>query len=399
MATSRSERTKLLGCVAVALAVTMLDGFDAMSLSLAAPLIAREFGVPPGALGLLFSCQMAGMMLGAACGGYVADRFGRLASLLSFMSLFALAAFTMPLMHGFPFIAANRFAAGLGLGAAAPIAVALVAASSPLGRSAFVISTIWGGLPAGGIFAALYNYAFTPRFGWESIFVLGGVLPAIVALPAYMVFRNSAPPTLPVARPGFGGAVRETGKGRLAALGLLFLCGYSAMSIIVYWLPTIMTMREAGALVIMIAFIGVNLGSAVGSSLIGYGSDRIGMRVAAPMAWFLAGICLLALELPDLGTSSYVLLAAVAATFVAGAIALLVTLASRLLPDYASTTIGLMVTIGRLGQVGALALTGAVAGSTVQGAGVFALAGIAALTTALLALVALRHPRLVALPA
>lgn len=387
MTEDRSEQANLIRCVAVALAVTTLDGFDAMSLSLAAPMIARDVGIETASLGLLFSAQMVGMMAGAACGGYVADRLGRLRSLLGFMALFALAAITMPLMHDFPLVAGNRFLAGLGFGAAAPIVVALVASRSAGGRSAFVISTIWAGLPAGGILAALFNYFITPIFGWHSIFIAGGILPLLVAVPALAVFRHANHgPSSDEARPGVWQAIGQAGQGRFAALALLFLLGYSAMSIIVYWLPTILTLRGGDPLLITAAFIGVNLGSAIGSSLIGYCSDRVGMRLMAPLAWMLAGACLLALELPFLGASAYIAFATAAATFTAGAIALLVVLASRLQSAYASTMIGLMVTVGRLGQVGALAATGVVAASGVKGAGVFAVAGAAALATALVAL-------------
>lgn len=394
MTEGRSEQANLIRCVAVALAVTTLDGFDAMSLSLTAPMIARDVGIETASLGLLFSSQMVGMMAGAACGGYVADRLGRLPSLLGFMALFALAAITMPFMHEFALVAGNRFLAGLGFGAAAPIVVALVASTSLAGRSAFVISTIWAGLPAGGILAALYNYFLTPVFGWQSIFIAGGILPLLVAIPALAVFpREDARAAAGEARPGVWQAIGQAGGGRFAALALLFLFGYSAMSIIVYWLPTILTMRGGDPLLITAAFIGVNLGSAIGSSLLGYCSDRVGMRIMAPLAWLAAGCCLLALELPVLGPTAYIVFATAAATFTAGSIALLIVLASQLHPAYASTMIGLMVTVGRLGQVGALAATGVVAAAGVKGSGVFAVAGTAALVTAVIAVLTVSRRR------
>lgn len=390
MTAGRSERATLILSVAVAMTITILDGFDAMSLSLVAPMLSRELGIAPASLGLLFSCQMVGMMGGAALGGYTADRLGRLRSLLGFIVLFSLAAFTMPLLHSFASVAANRFVAGVGLGAATPIIVALVAATSPGGRSAFAISTIWAGLPAGGIFAALFNYFISPSLGWQSIFVAGGILPLLVAIPTYLVFRASIANDVGRDRASarLGAVIREVGGARLATLGALFLCGYSAMSIVVYWLPTILTMRGGSPLLIMSAFIGVNLGSALGSSLLGFGADRFGMRLTLPLAWCLAGLCLLGLEFPLAGAFGYIALATLGATFTAGSIALLIVLASRLQPDYASTMIGSMVTLGRLGQVGALAVSGAVAGMSDDGSGVFYLAGAAALLTALLALLA-----------
>jgi hypothetical protein len=51
--------------VVIVSVLNMLDGFDVLAISFTAPLIAREWGVPPATLGILLSAGLAGMALGS----------------------------------------------------------------------------------------------------------------------------------------------------------------------------------------------------------------------------------------------------------------------------------------------------------------------------------------------
>ena len=64
--------------VAITTLLNMIDGFDVLAISFTAPLIAKEWGVPPATLGILLSAGLAGMALGSLFLGV----FGSIAALL-----------------------------------------------------------------------------------------------------------------------------------------------------------------------------------------------------------------------------------------------------------------------------------------------------------------------------
>src|SRR5215469_2513388 len=184
--------------IALAAAITILDGFDAFSFSLMAPQIGATLRIPTASLGVIFASVMAGMILGAIAGGALADRLGHLRVLYVALALFGASALALSLVSstgltGVDVISLNRLISGMGLGAAAPIAVGLLNQSSERPPSELIIALVWAGIPLGGTLAALYKYAFVPVGAWRSIFVLGGILPLFVGLFAYRIFRDLRP--------------------------------------------------------------------------------------------------------------------------------------------------------------------------------------------------------------
>src|ERR1700754_927929 len=58
-------------------AVLFIDGFDTQAIGYVAPDLARDWNLPRGALGPVFSAGLFGLMIGALIFGPVADRIGR----------------------------------------------------------------------------------------------------------------------------------------------------------------------------------------------------------------------------------------------------------------------------------------------------------------------------------
>src|SRR6267154_3301327 len=63
--------------LATCAAVLFLDGFDTQAIGFVAPAIAKDWGLPRGALGPVFSAGPFGLMIGALLLGPLADRIGR----------------------------------------------------------------------------------------------------------------------------------------------------------------------------------------------------------------------------------------------------------------------------------------------------------------------------------
>src|SRR5438105_7693603 len=113
--------------LAVCFAITLIDGYDTLMLAFIAPLIGKEWALPPGALGPIFAAGFAGAAAGAFGVGAAADRFGR--RLMLVMSLVVAGTFSVlcAWAESPSQLIVLRFAAGIGLGGAIPSVSALAA--------------------------------------------------------------------------------------------------------------------------------------------------------------------------------------------------------------------------------------------------------------------------------
>ena len=63
--------------VAVTLALSAMDGFDVLSVTLAAPVLMRDWTLDPAALGVVLSAGLVGMAAGSLLLAPLADLIGR----------------------------------------------------------------------------------------------------------------------------------------------------------------------------------------------------------------------------------------------------------------------------------------------------------------------------------
>ena len=381
--------------VAAAVAVTALDGFDAFSFSLVAPKVTAELGVAPGALGAIFASSLAGMIVGALAGGALADRIGRSRVLAAALLLFGLGALGMIVVQDAVGIIVDRVVAGVGLGAAAPVAVAQLNRGSWRPPSDFVVTLVWAGLPVGGSLAALFSYLVIPSAGWRSIFVVGGLAPLPVALFAWWALKGEAgaahSATLPRAR--VADLFRDGGSRATAATAAMFFFGYITTSVVVNWLPTILAHRHASDLMVSITFASINIGGALGTMALGLLSRRTASSPLLVASWAGAGVLAILAVGAGANLVAFCALAVASATLGAGSQALSVAFANRLhrRRRLEATTVGLMIGIGRVGQVAALSVTGLLVGAGLTEVGLLGVAGGAACIAALLAMLVRRY--------
>jgi AAHS family 4-hydroxybenzoate transporter-like MFS transporter len=161
-----------------------LDGFDNSAISYAAPVIAREWNVPVPDFGPVFGAGLFGLMLGALISGPVADRFGRKSVILISTAVFSVFALATTLATSIPQLYALRFLTGLGVGGLMPNSIALTAEYAPRRIRATVIAVMFLGFPLGAGGGGFLASALVPAFGWQSLFVLGGLLPLILMVVA-----------------------------------------------------------------------------------------------------------------------------------------------------------------------------------------------------------------------
>ena len=164
--------------------LVLIDGYDIAAIAFAAPSLAREWALKPGALGPVFSASLIGVLFGSALFGWVGDRYGRKAALVGSNLLFGV--FTLAAAY-----AANldqmfwlRLLAGLGIGGVIPNVVAINAESAPRNLRATLAIIAVGCVPLGGAIPGFVAAAYVPQYGWPILFMIGGIVPILIGLAA-----------------------------------------------------------------------------------------------------------------------------------------------------------------------------------------------------------------------
>src|SRR5215467_8507292 len=161
-------------------AVLFLDGFDTQAIGYVAPALAKEWGLSKGALGPVFSAGLFGLMIGALVLGPLADRVGRKKIIIFSTAAFGLGALATALAHDITTLLVIRFLTGLGLGGAMPNTVAMTAEYNPHRRRATMIMIMFCGFSIGAALGGFLAADLIPRFGWRSVFLVGGIAPLIM---------------------------------------------------------------------------------------------------------------------------------------------------------------------------------------------------------------------------
>jgi MFS transporter, AAHS family, 4-hydroxybenzoate transporter len=162
--------------------VAMLDGLDLQSIGLAAPAMIAQLHIAPHIFGFVFSAALAGLALGAFLLGPLADRVGRKQVLVG--ATFCFGVFTLATAYAGDLsqLLVCRFLTGLGLGGAMPSFISLASEYVPKARRATVVSLLWAGFPLGGVIGGVLGSWIIPAYGWQSIFLVGGVLPILLSM-------------------------------------------------------------------------------------------------------------------------------------------------------------------------------------------------------------------------
>ena len=166
----------------IAALAVVLDGFDNQILSLAIPTLIKDWGVTRDDFKWVLVVGFAGMAIGTPLFGMAGDRFGRRPTLMFCVALFAAVTLGIAFVGGLPPLYLLRFLGGLGLGGAMPNAAALLAEVSPLRRRSIAVTAGIVGIPLGGTAAGFLAAALLPLYGWRALFLVGGVLPLLVAM-------------------------------------------------------------------------------------------------------------------------------------------------------------------------------------------------------------------------
>ncbi len=173
----------LLCWVAVA-----LDGFDLVVLGAVIPTLSATgaLGFTDSSLTMASTVGLVGMGIGAVGVGPLTDKFGRRTTLISSIAVFSVLTLALAVAQSVTQFTVLRFLAGLGLGACLPTALAFMSEHARQGRAGSAVTRMMTGYHVGAVLTALLALWLVDAYGWESMFVVGGVA-GLLTLPVHVV--------------------------------------------------------------------------------------------------------------------------------------------------------------------------------------------------------------------
>ena len=381
---SRLGRLQLVVLTLCALAV-MLDGFDVQALAYVAPELVAQWGIARASLGPVFGASFFGMLIGSPCFGLLADRIGRRPVLMASLAFFGACSLATTQANSVTELLLLRFFTGIGLGALMPNALALAGEYSPSRLRVSVTILVSGAFVAGGALAGFVAAVLVPRFGWQSIFFVGGVAPIGLAvvmlglLPESVQFqvlrdRGSAAlgrtlrridPTLQVSA-GTAFVVRGPADARASVVelfrggrgaGTVALWGFNFLSLLTVfflssWLPLIVRGLGFSAAQASLAGAALQAGGLLGTLTLGRAVERLGFVAVLGAAFLVASMTIAAIGQLTMATALLFVLVFLAGFCVFGGQGVLNAMASHYYPtSLRSTGLGWSLGVGRIGSI------------------------------------------------
>jgi AAHS family 4-hydroxybenzoate transporter-like MFS transporter len=368
--------------------LAFFDGFDLSLVGVSLPKIAEFLDSTPAVLGMAMSAGNVGALIGALVLGMLADRFGRKRMLL--VSAFTFGIFTLAItfIQSVEQLILLRFIAGLGLGGAVPNALSFGSEFAPSNKRATLATTMYAGVAFGATCAGLFSSYLLPKYGWQSLFLAGGIVAcligfiALISLPEPLEFLIKRGKDSDKARirkivlkiaPSYaslkdvefvsseeklpGVPLKHLFKnGRTVdtlLLWMAFILSYYLLWLILSWTPTLLKESGASTQESSLAFACVNMGAVVATVLIGILMDKF-----SPFKILIIGFILAFASIYIFGyfaSSAFVVVAVVSAImgfFVIGSNSGLMGLAAISYPaDIRGTGLGWATGIGRSGSL------------------------------------------------
>ncbi len=362
--------------------VQFLDGFDTQALAYAAPALREAWHVTPPQLGLAFSFGAYGTGIGSVLLSPLADIFGRKRVVIGAVILFGLLTLATVALTSIDQLLILRPLTGFGLGAALPLTFVIANEFAPARFRARMVAIMACGFAIGAACGGLLQSVMAPAFGWQGIFLIGGIVPLLLAvalalfLPESVRFLATRPGTSDrIARilkqmnpalafsPGDEFALPAESKKTGLRPARLFADGRAVMTMLLWitylvclislntlnnWLPEALSMLglardEAVRTTTLFQFGGI-----AGVLLFGIAADRIGYARVLVLAFL--GLAVFVAAIGSIGPSTALLALAVAGTgfCLVGANNMLNAYTATLYPtDIRSTAVGWGGSFGR----------------------------------------------------
>ncbi|POX43285.1 MFS transporter [Streptomyces sp. Ru73] len=169
---------------------TFFDAYTVLAIAYAMPQLVDEWHLSSGQVGMILSAGYAGQLVGALLFGALAEKIGRLHTLLITIVLFVAMDIACLFAGSGTSMLVFRFLQGVGTGGEVPVASAYInefIGAHKRGRFFLLYEVIF---PAGLMFAGIAGYFLVPVFGWRALFALG-IVPCLLLLPLRFAMPES----------------------------------------------------------------------------------------------------------------------------------------------------------------------------------------------------------------
>jgi len=382
IATSRMRAMQMV-VVVVTLGLCALDGFDILSISFAAPGIAKEWGIDRAALGVVLSMELIGMALGSILIGGLADRIGRRRTLLGCLVLMTVGMFMVVGVRAVTPLCIWRVITGLGIGGMLAAINAVAAEFSSARWRNLCVSLMVIGYPLGAVAGGSIVSRLLQHGSWREIFEVGGICTvAFVPIVFWLVPESvtwlcqmqprgalervnrtlsrlghepvsALPPVAPRARRGSLIELFRPGQAAISiVLALTYFLHVTSFYFILKWVPKIVVDMGFAPSSAADVLVFTNLGGAIGAATLGALSQRFGLKPLTILLFIgsTAGVVMFGHGAADLHQLS--LICAMAGFCTNGGIAGMYVLAARAFPtELRASGTGLVVGLGRGGSM------------------------------------------------
>jgi MFS transporter, putative metabolite:H+ symporter len=165
---------------------TFFDAFDALSLAFVMPVLIGLWHLKATHIGFLIAAGYLGQVVGALVFGSMAERTGRVRAAATTVGLMSVMSIACSVTGNFEMLFLARVIQGIGVGGEVPVAAAYInELSQAQGRGRFFIlyELIF---PLGLLGAAQIGAFVVPHFGWEYMFLVGGIPGLMIA---FLIYR------------------------------------------------------------------------------------------------------------------------------------------------------------------------------------------------------------------
>jgi MFS transporter, AAHS family, 4-hydroxybenzoate transporter len=376
--------------------IAVLDGFDVQSMAFVAPVLAPLWQIPKAVMGQVLTAGVVGLLVGSLLAGRLCDRHGRRPILLGAVLLVSAGSLLSSLAGDVMQLMATRVVTGIGLGGVTVACLALTAEYAPDSARASVVTAMYVGFPIGGSLAGLLAAPLIAQFGWQGVFVLGGIAPLLLvailwrSIPESLRFSALAgerPERIGAIvsriapdysyQPGDRFVVEQAPAGRASVSQLFtdgrglgtvlfwFICfaNLLVLYLLINWLPSILKQANAPQAAANLAAVMFNVGGILGAVALGRAADRIGAVRTLAGGYLLAAVTVWLLARADGGSILGII--ALAGAGVMGAQFCVTAVATTFYPtEIRSTGVGTALGFGRVGS-----LAGPLLGGWALGAG------------------------------
>jgi AAHS family 4-hydroxybenzoate transporter-like MFS transporter len=344
----------------------LFDGIDTTAIGVVVPALARSWNIAPAAFTLTFLATNLGAVVGYLACGPLAERIGRRRLIIVSVIWFGVCTLLTALAGTVTVLWILRFITALGLGGAVPTGIAHAADYAPIRYRDAMTVAVTTGLAAGAMLSGLLGASLIVNFGWQSVFLAGGILPLLLA-PALWLWLPDTPAASavagksPTSKPWHGFArllARDFATRTLLVWGYSFLI-FTTNYALVSWVPTLLLSFgfAPGTAPIGVAALGV--GGVVGNIVLMLLAPKFGARRVLVVVGLVAVAAIATVAWADLPRELLLLtIGAIGAGMVASSVGQ-AALAVAMYPSELRTSgVGCSSALGRVGSIIGPALGG-----------------------------------------